>query len=261
MSIYRGVILTQLSQTMVRVKQESLGANMSDAHCHLDLFDSPQDAVAEATGRGVSIIITAGGSRERNVQTWKLSGMPNVYGVIGIDPEAADEEDEYFEELEYMVKSSKRIVGFGEIGLDSTVKAGKERQVEVFSMQLKLAKKLDMPVVIHSRGMLADVVDMLDEHKMPRVMFHYFEGDEKQAAELAGKGWLISMPPIESGKRKRIINEIDLINMVTETDSPVVGKTPADVSKVIDYIARIKDVSPGEVAEQTTKNVKGFFGI
>ncbi len=237
--------------------------SMTDAHCHLDLFDAPAKIVEEATGRGVDLIITAGGSGKGNAGTWNLSRLPHVYGVIGIDPGSANEDDGYFDELEIMVKGNDKIVGLGEIGLDATVEnsAAAYRQVEVFERQLEIARRLEMPVVIHSRKRLDEVVGMLVEKRMPRVMFHFFEGDEKEAAELAGRGWLLSIPPAESGKRKRIINEIELSNIVTETDSPVVGKTPADVFQVIDYIARIKNVSPVEVAEQTTKNVKGFFGI
>jgi TatD DNase family protein len=251
------------SQTMEVKSRPGEIIELADAHCHLDLFEDHGRAIGEAVLKGVTTMVTAGGSKKSNFDTWHIAGGSNVFGVIGIDPASADEEDTYIDEMPDMIEGNKNLVGIGEIGLDAKVepKISFSRQKAVFERQLDTAKELKLPVVIHSRGRLNDVIQIIEDNHMERVMFHYFEGDEAQAKLLADRGYLISFPPIESAKRRRIINAIDLSNMVTETDSPVVGKTPGEIADVVQYISATKEISFAEVAEKTRENVRGFLNI
>ena len=92
-------------------------------------------------------------------------------------------------------------------------------------------------------------------------MFHFFEGDEAKASELAELGYLISIPPIESSRRKRVINELSIDSIAVETDSPVVGKSPLDVIRIVEWIAEIKGISFDDASMRITQNVKKLFSL
>lgn len=235
----------------------------SDAHCHLNLFGDAHLAISEAREMGVGTIITAGGSRKDNEETLKLLEHEQVFGVVGVGPDFSAKDSELVNGIERMVKSNSKLVGIGEIGMDTKVSDSNalELQREVFEKQAQIAVEMDLPIVVHSRGSLEEVLKMMEKAHVKRAMFHFFEGDEKQAAELAKKGYLISIPPAWSGKRKRIIKGVSLNSIVAETDSPIVGKTPADVIGVCETIAKLKGVSVEEVATKTTENIRRLFYI
>lgn len=248
--------------TIERAKQEVLG-EFSDAHCHLNLFNDPYETVRKAKAEGVGTIITAGGSAKDNFENTKMAEQLGVFAVIGIGPDFSAKDSASVLEVDGLIKSSRHVVGIGEIGLDQKVleSNGIEVQRDVFAKQLKIAKDLNLPVVIHCRGMLDETVSMLSKMQIKKALFHFFEGDENQAVELANKGYLISIPPAVTGKRKRIINAVSISNLVVETDSPIVGETPADVIGVCETIAKLKGVTLDEVAAKTTENIRRLFYI
>ncbi|MEM3228069.1 MAG: TatD family hydrolase [Candidatus Micrarchaeaceae archaeon] len=236
----------------------------TDAHCHLNLFEDNAEIVKASAKAGVGTIITAGSDLKSNFDNAKIAeGM--VFAVVGIDPEFALVEDyRSLEAIEKLLKSGNHIVGVGEIGLDykkATSELQKERQQSFFKRQLEMAKDFDLPVVVHSRDALDEVLDTLERFDIKKAMLHYFEGGPEQAVKAASKGYLISVPPLASRKRDRAIRNISLERIVAETDSPVVGKTPADVLISIRNIAEAKGIGFGEVVSATTSNAKEFFYI
>ena len=255
--------MSQMMQSMERVSYYQGAVQLADAHCHLDMLDDPKAAVNEAVANGVGIIITSGGSRKANEATTAIAKSLGVYGVVGIDPSFAVSDREYVDQSAGLIRKNMQLIGIGEIGLDASVldRSGIGAQREVFARQIDIANELDIPAVIHSRGMIKEVIRLLDEHPANRAMFHFFEGDEAQARYLARKGHMISIPPRDDGRRKRVIKETDLSSMVAETDCPVAGRSPSDVKGVIASISSIKNIGFGEVAEQVSENVKGFFHI
>jgi len=183
--------------------------------------------------------------------------------VVGISPDFSSSQPDSVRGLKGLVKGSRSVVGIGEIGIDAkaTDRASLETQRRVFSEQLDIAKDLDLPVVIHSRGAMDEIIHTLDEKGVRNAVFHFFEGDEAQAKRLSEMGHLISIPPVETGRRKRVIKNTSLNSIVAETDSPVVGKTPADVLDVCKGIAETKGASLEDVAEATTENIRRHFYI
>jgi TatD DNase family protein len=233
----------------------------ADAHCHLNLFDDPNGVLMESRDEGVSTIVTAGGNASDNDDAVALAEIDGVFAVVGIAPDFCAE-SEKVNSLEKLVKSSRKIVGIGEIGIDTKVKThGIEEQEKIFVKQVRIAKDLGLPVVVHCRGALDRVIKVLDSESIRGAMFHFFEGDEKQAAEIVRKGHFISIPPAETSKRKRVIKATGMQNIVVETDSPVVGKTPSDVIKVCEMIALMKGLTVEEVATATTENIRRLFFI
>ena len=237
----------------------------SDAHCHLNLFDSPAEAISNARKEGVRLMITSGGSGKDNLESIRIANdAQDVFAVIGVGPDFAGSEPDSVRDLEGLIKSSKKVVGIGEIGIDAKSaanKAGLEIQRRVFGAQLDLAKDLGLPVVIHSRGSITEVIKTLDEKGIGNALFHFFEGNEEQAERLARKGHLISVPPVETGRMKKVIKNISLSNLVAETDSPVVGRTPADAIKVCRRIAETRGMALEDVAATTTENIRRHFYI
>ncbi len=240
------------------------GMRLADAHCHMELFSDPKEAAMTAKDNGVELIITAGTNKESNIRM--INGIVDaslVFGVAGISPDFSSEDGGFVDQLEEMVRKNRGIVGIGEIGLDGKMvkKAGMELQRKVFIEQIDVANRLSIPIVVHSRGKIDEVKEIVVKNKVERAVFHFFEGSESLAKELASRGYLISIPPLEYGRMKRIINYIDLSNIVAETDSPVVGRTPFDVLKVAEKISEVKGIGIEEVCEKLTENIKNYFYI
>jgi len=233
----------------------------SDAHCHLNLFTDPKKAVEDALANGVELIVTAGGGKADNIAMLSLLSN-NVFGVVGIDPEHL-EDAQAVEDIKGIVEKSRNVIGIGEIGLDKKVANNEEyykREITLFEKQLELAEKLDLPVVIHSRNALDDVLALLNNFKL-RAMFHFFEGDEKYVEKIKTHNYIISIPPVEASKRNRAVKGMPLSNIVIETDAPIVGKDIIDVMKSASIVSKVKGISIEEVAEATTENLRNFFYI
>ncbi len=249
----------QLSSRLMNMEEQIM---LSDAHFHLDLFDNPADVVAQARRAGLGIMITAGSDSASNLRMLELARWC-VYGVAGISPDFSSVDFSRIGELGDIVRMNRNIVGVGEIGLDATVmeKAGMEMQRKAFVMQLGIARELGVPVVVHARKALGAIMEILEKEEMERVVFHYFEGDEREARIIEKKGWLISVPPVESSRRKRAIKEVELESLVVESDSPAVGKNPGEVVIALERIALLKGVPTDEVGERVTKTIKEYFYI
>lgn len=237
---------------------------MADAHSHLDLI-SDIAAITDSIMYGVRTIVTDGVDIKSNMRALELADNKNIFAMLGIDPEHAGVSDE---ELDFNIKvirqNSARITGIGEIGLDYgkvKEKVSVERQKKVFSAFLDLALELRLPVSVHSRDAIADVIHTLEEKKMKMVHIHFFEGSVQQAKEIEKRGWMISVPPINSSKRSKIIKEIAIDNIMVESDAPVVGAAPRDVERSIEIVAEAKRIEFKRAAELLTQNTKKFFGI
>ncbi|MDE1850313.1 MAG: TatD family hydrolase [Candidatus Micrarchaeota archaeon] len=238
-------------------------ADLSDAHCHLNLFPDPKQTIRECAAHGMKVMLATGGSMKDNLQVSELARAEIVFGIVGIGPDFANEVDQVGM-LANLVRGNRKIVGIGEIGLDFKIASGAEqidRQRELFERQIVLAKQLELPIVIHSRNSFREVLKILDGHGVKRAMFHFFEGNGADAKELESRGYLMSVPPVENSKRKDAIRSISLKNIVVETDSPVVGKTPLDVKRSLEMIAKIRGMGVSELAQITTDNLREFFYI
>ncbi len=248
---------------VLKEREPLLSVNeLADAHCHLDAFPDPATTIKDARFGGVSTMITAGGSRMSSLEAMRIAGgSDGVFAVIGVDPQNADRDRGFVEEIGSLIKANDKVVGIGEIGIDNKVGAEKRIQEEVFERQIEIAKGLDLPIVVHSRKAIDEVIEIVKRHKVRKALFHFFEGDEEKAELLAGMGYMISIPPIESQRRKRVINKIDIRNIAVETDSPVVGRSPLDVIRTVGWIAEIKGIQFDEASLRITQNVKRLFSI
>ncbi|MCL4379018.1 MAG: TatD family hydrolase [Candidatus Marsarchaeota archaeon] len=256
--------LLQKPETM----QKSV-VEMADAHCHLSILSDPQ-IIRDAVLYGVSTIITDGVDTPSNIKTLEVADNKNVFGAVGVDPEhaLAIDESSFDREMEFNIglarRNADRIVAIGEIGLDYSIGGGPRnivRQKKVFGRFIDLAEELRLPVSVHARNAIGDVLDFLVEREAKRVHLHFFEGGVEEARVALKHGYLISVPPIESSKRKRVIAMMPIESLMAESDSPVVGQNPKSVEKPIRYIAGIKRMPFEQVAAALVANTKRFFDV
>jgi TatD DNase family protein len=247
-----------------------------DVHAHLESskFSSDLDSVIDRFKKaGGRIVINSGTDPGRNRATLELSER---YGCVrasfGLYP-IGDYED-VDEELGWIEEHARDCVAIGEIGLDYNWKEFqsdemREKQKEVFRKVLRVAKKIDRCVVVHSRKAERDAVDILEELEMKKVIMHCFNGRKSLIKRGIENGWSFSVPPnvVRLEHFKMLVEMVPLEQLLTETDapwlSPVVGtrNEPANVLITLKEISRIKGVSLEEVAEKIFENACGLFGV
>ncbi|WML42509.1 TatD family hydrolase [Neobacillus sp. PS3-40] len=251
-----------------------------DTHAHLnaDQFSEDlEDVISRAQDTGVSTIVVVGFDRPTIKRAIELADKYEfIYASVGWHPVDAIDMTEgdlkWIEEL----SAHPKVVALGEMGLDYYWdKSPKDIQKEVFRKQIKLAKKVKLPIVIHNREATADVMEILKEEGAEEVggIMHCFSGSPEIAKECVNMNFYISLGgPVtfkNAKKPKEVAAEIPLEKLLIETDCPYLaphpfrGKRnePSYVKLVAEEIAEIKGISFAEIAEVTTRNAKKLFDI
>ena len=208
-----------------------------------------------------------------------LSKAPDICFVRGLHPEdvlAADEEE--WEHLVDAVKNDPLIRAVGEIGLDYHYEEGyspSALQEPWFRRQLKLAKELDKPVVIHARDAWDRVFEILDEEDMPGrpLLWHCFGGDITRARQIMDRGWHIAFGGASTfkanGEVREALHAVLPERLMLETDCPYLapmpwrGKTnePALCVFTAECLAGELGMSTEELWTLTGENTRRFFGM
>ena len=248
-----------------------------DTHCHLNssqMYENRDEFIKKARNEGVQFLNIVGYSLKGSKIAVEIADeYENVFAVVGIGPEdCLETTDEDLKEIESLL-SHPKVVAIGEIGLDyhwGTVP--KEKQQDIFRKFIRMANHYDLPVVIHSRDALQDTYDILKEEKAHGVM-HCYSGSAEMAKEFVKIGFKISLAgPVtfkNAKEPKRVAKEIELKDLLIETDSPYLtphpyrGKPndPSYVPLVAKEIAEIKGITIEEVGEATTHNALNTFKI
>lgn len=247
----------------------------TDSHCHLlsEFYENIEEVILSANNNGVYRYISCADSisscKEVHENSYKYE---NYYYALGIHPENANESYLDYEKYFYNCLPNNRLVAIGEIGLDYHYdEFNKERQIELFRNQLKLAEKEKLPVIIHSRDATMDTINILKEYNLNGVI-HCFSGSLETAKEYLKMGYYIGIGGVitfKNSKLKEIVKEIPLDRLLLETDSPFLapepfrGKTnePKYIIEIAKFIADLKEVSLEEVAKQTEMNIHNLFNI
>lgn len=237
---------------------------LADAHCHIESLSS--ETLRESIDYGVKVIVANGVDLASNIKTLAVSDGINVFAAVGVHPEYAGAiSDAELEKNMQLARDNRgSIVAIGEIGIDkkfATDGRMLERQKLVFERLVDLAIELGLPVCIHTRNALVEALDILEQKGAKMVQLHFFEGDAEQARRAAGLGYMVSIPPMESSKRKRAIKAVPMQNLLAETDSPVNNAVPKDVEKSIAIIANVKGIGFDEAATALMQNTRRFFNI
>ncbi len=251
-----------------------------DTHVHLnaDQFMDDRDEVIErAKEAGVTEMVVVGFDRKTIPLAIEIAEeYPFIYAAVGWHPvDAIDMTDEDLAWIEELA-SHEKVVALGEMGLDyHWDKSPHDVQQEVFRKQIRLAKKLKMPIIIHNREATEDIIKILKEEDASEVggIMHCFNDQASYAHECLDLNFHISLGGPVTFKNatdpKIVAEQVPLDKLLIETDCPFLaphpnrGKRnePAYVKLVAEKIAEIKEMSLEEIGEATRTNAKRLFGI
>ena len=262
-----------------------------DTHCHLNkkyypdgLSEVLENALKSDVKRLLFASADLASSREAVEFAEKQEGMPEIWALAGIHPhEASSVSDRFLEELE-SIAVSRKVSAIGEIGLDYYYDhSPREIQREVFRSQIRLAKKINKPVVIHVRDSAdrslgdanSETLKILKEESADQIggVIHCFSGDSQNAADVLEMGFYISFAgpvtyPKNQALREIAMDNVPLDRILCETDSPYLapqqirGKTnqPCYVRAVYEMISMLKGMPLEGFAEAVKENGERLFG-
>jgi TatD DNase family protein len=254
-----------------------------DSHCHIDgpEFDADrEEAIARANDAGVTTMLNVGtgdphsGVFERAVEL--AEKHDGIYAAVGVHPHDAKLFDDAAEaRLINLVKQSKRVIAWGEVGLDYHYDhSPREVQRSIFSRQLGIARQLNLPVIIHSREADDDTINIIREdlggYDRAGVL-HCFGGSLQMARAAIDLGFYISFAGNLTFKKaddlRAIARQLPLDRLLVETDCPYLtpvpfrGKRnePARVVETARCLAELHEQSLSETAEITSDNFRTLF--
>lgn len=252
-----------------------------DTHSHLydEAFSSEEDsAVARAVEAGVTkmILPDIDASTREAMFTLAERHPDTLFPTLGLHPTSVSQN--WKEELDAVEKSlgNHKIWAIGEVGIDCYwSKEFLEQQKEVFRVQLEIAHKSDLPVIIHSRESTELIINILRDYKhLPlRGVFHAYSGSVETFHELEKLGdWYIGIGGVLTYKKASIaetVKNIPLERILLETDSPYLTPVPhrgkrnesSYIPHIAEKLALQKGIDLAEVAKVTTENAKRLFRI
>ncbi|MBC7439957.1 MAG: TatD family hydrolase [Flavobacterium sp.] len=253
---------------------------ITDTHAHIyseefliDSFEMMQRAI----DNGVKRIFVPSINASFTQKMYKMEAQypKNVFLMIGLHPCYVKEN--YLEELQHVEHelTNHKFYAIGEIGIDLYWdKTTLDIQKIAFKRQIQLAKKHKLPINIHCREAFDEVFEVLESEKSADLngIFHCFTGNleqAKQAVDLNMKLGIGGVVTFKNGKIDQFLNQIDIKNIVLETDSPYLAPNPyrgkrnesSYIVNVIEKLATIYQLSVEEIANITTANSKAVFGI
>jgi TatD DNase family protein len=251
-----------------------------DTHVHLNAEqyeDDLQEVINRALEKGVQNMVVVGFDEPTIKKAIQIAETYDfIYASVGWHPvDAVDMTDEHLAWIEELAQHPK-VVALGEMGLDyHWDKSPKEVQKDVFRRQIRLARKVNLPIIIHNRDATEDVVTILKEEHVEEVggIMHCFTGSIEVAKQCMDMNMYISFGgPVtfkNAKKPKEVATELPLDKILIETDCPYLtphpfrGKRnePGYVSYVAEQIAELKGITYEELAAITTANAKKLFGI
>lgn len=251
-----------------------------DTHAHYDdkQFDNDRDTLlSQCMEEGIGTIVNIGASIETSKNTLQLiDKYPFMYGAIGVHPSETKDLTEADMEWLKQVSTHEKVVAIGEIGLDYYWdEPDREIQKHWFVRQLDIAKKVDLPVVIHSRDAAKDTLDIMKREKAEKVggVIHCYSYHVELAKEYIKMGFYLGIGGVvtfNNGKKlKEVVEEIPLEHLVLETDCPYLAPVPnrgkrnhsLNLTYVVEEISRLKNISKEEVIAVTTENAKKLYRL
>ncbi len=246
-----------------------------DTHAHYDdeRFDCIRDELfLEMHQNGVCGIVTCGCNEVSSKKALKMAEQNDfVYAAVGIHPGNIDS-GTTIEQISELA-THKKCVAIGEIGLDYYwVDDNKPQQIDVFEKQIELAKKLDLPIIVHDRDAHGDTLEILKKHK-PKGVVHCFSGSVEMAQEVIKLGMYIGVGGVVTfNNAKKLPDVVRIIPdelLLVETDCPYLAPVPYRGklchSGMIKYtaqkIAEIRGTTTEQILNLTAKNAKNLFQI
>jgi TatD DNase family protein len=259
--------------------------SLVDTHCHLTLkqFDEDRTQVIErALANGVHQMVVPGVDLESSKKAVECAEQyPSIYAAVGVHPHYADSwSPTISDELKRLTKS-KKVVAIGEIGLDFYRNySPRDKQIYAFQTQLEIAAELKLPVIVHNRESISEVLDKLipwssiiDRTKHNRAgVLHAYSGTRQDAKLAIEAGFYLGIAgPISfqnAGDFQRVASELPIERLLIETDSPYLAphpmrgtrNEPANVSFIVEQLSRIIGLDLETTSRYTTENAAVLFG-
>ncbi len=251
-----------------------------DTHAHLDMpefeADLPQ-VIQRATEAGVTTIMTVGIDPPSCRRALEITeAYPNIFAIVGVHPHnAAEIGQRDLDDLQDLAHHPK-VKAWGEIGLDFYRNLSPPAiQQERFREQIRIAKKLKLPLVIHSRSATQETISILQEERARESggVIHCFSGDAKTAKRYLDMGFVISIPGVitftKAQELREVVKGLSSEGFIIETDSPFLAPVPqrgkrnepAYVRFTAETIAQIRRQDIAEVAVFTTANARRVFNL
>jgi TatD DNase family protein len=255
-----------------------LNTLLVDSHCHLDFPDfqgREDELLAAMKANKVGWALIAGVTLERFPGVLALiERFPNLYAAVGVHPDTQDGQ-EADEDTLIRLADHPRVVAIGETGLDYyRLEGDLEWQRNRFRTHIRAARTARKPLIIHTREAAADTLRILEEEGADEVggVFHCFTETRAVAEAALSLGFHISISGIVTFKNalqiKEVASFVPLDRILVETDAPYLAPVPhrgklnhpALVRHVAEEVAKLKGISPEEVATATTSNFFHLFG-
>lgn len=255
-----------------------------DTHAHLNFPDYEKDldeVIKRSLKAGVEKIICVSSNIADSKKAIEIAIKypKTVFAAVGIHPQQTDPENStslinQINELKKLASGNK-VIAIGECGLDFSpapppeLDRTKKDQIYLFKEQIKLAQKLNLPILIHCRKSFADTIEVLGGFKNLHGVFHCYSGGKKGIEKVNQLGLLFGVDgnlTYDEGLQN-VFRLIPLDKIVLETDCPFLapkpsrGKRsePAHIKNIAEALAKIKNVSLEKVMQITTQNAKNIF--
>jgi TatD DNase family protein len=257
-----------------------------DTHAHLDMKHFNKDrseVIARAQAAGVSTIINPAVDLMSSRTIIELSrSQPQIFAAVGFHPhEVSNVTRQDIESLNKLA-DNPRVVAIGETGLDFyRNRAPQEKQISVLTWQLELAANLKLPIIIHCRQAEREMLPLLQKwvatcpypNGQARGVIHCFGGDTATARRYLDMGFYISLGGYitypSSVRQHNTIRNIPWDRLLLETDCPYLPpqahrserNEPSYLPLTLNYLARVRSVTPAVVAGKTTENAHSLFRL
>ncbi len=257
---------------------------MTDSHCHLDPValggdEAVDAAIQRAVAAGVHRMITIGAG-------YGVAGAPRAVAVaerhptriratVGLHPHDAREGDDLSLDALFSLATHPFVVALGEMGLDFHYDfSPRDVQRTMFRLQLKMARRLNRPVVIHDRESEGETLQILDQEAAwdTGVIYHCYTGDAAAMRQITERGGYVSIPGIVTFKNAGTMREVAAScpedRLLIETDSPFLAPVPhrgkknepAFVPLVAAAVAALRGMEPAALTDITDQNAARIFG-
>ncbi|WP_321368211.1 TatD family hydrolase [uncultured Draconibacterium sp.] len=251
-----------------------------DTHSHIyseDFIHDRDEALKRASESGIKKIVLP------NIDSGSIKHMLDLadayphlcYPLIGLHPTSVEEDyKEELDAIDYWLQRRK-FYGIGEIGIDLYWESKYEKeQKDAFRYQIRLAKQLNLPVVVHVRNSFDATYEIVQEEQDGNLkgIFHCFTGTEEEAKKITDLGFLLGIGGVVTFKNSdldQVISNIEPHHLVLETDAPYLSPVPKRGKRnessylihIAQKVAEVYRLPLTRIAEITTSNARNLFGI
>ncbi len=261
---------------------------LCDTHVHLNLEDYSRDrdaVIRRALDAGLEFMVNVGFNLQTSLESAALAREHDfIYASVGLHPHDASDLDDGLLATFREMSREPAVVAIGETGLDYYRDLSpRDLQRDAFRRQIRLAREVGLPLIIHNRDALEDVLEILDEENASEVggVMHCFPGDAGYAREVVERGFHVGIGgPVTYSRKGRLVDvarDVPKEKLLLETDAPWLtpepyrGRArerrerarnePSYVAQVASTIASIRGVDVRDLARVTTGNAMKLFGV